>query len=83
MGTLVAQLRQMDDGVFYQVEPVNLVLHPHVEGGGDGAFLLVSVNGQVAVETLIGQFMDQGRIAVEGENNRFILGKDGVVFGVA
>ena len=34
----VAQLGQVLDRVLDQVEAVDLVLHPHVKRGGDGAF---------------------------------------------
>ena len=80
---LVAQLGQVDDGVLHQVEAVNLVLHAHIEGGGDGALFLVAVNAQVAVGALVGQLVDEGGIAVESEDDGLILGEDGVVLGVA
>ena len=54
MGALISQLGQMDDGILYQVEPVDLVLDPHVEGSGDGAFLQVAVNMHVVVIPLKG-----------------------------
>ena len=34
----------------------------HIERRGDGAFLLVAMDRQVAVGTLVGQLMDQGRV---------------------
>ena len=40
----IAKLRQMDNGIFYEVEAVNLILDAHIERGSDGAFLQVTVN---------------------------------------
>ena len=82
-GTFVAKLGQVHDGVFYQVEPVNLVLDTHVKGSGNRTFFQVSVNGHVVVIPLEGQLVNQGRIAVEGKNYRFVFCKDCVVFCVA
>lgn len=55
VSTLVAQLRQMHDDIFYQVETVDLVLDTHIERSCDGTLLLIAVNGHVVVVTLIGQ----------------------------
>ena len=75
----VAQLRQMQDSIFYQMEAVDLVLHTHIERCGDGALFLITVNTQVAVCTLVSQLMHQRGIAVEGKDDRLILGEQGVI----
>lgn len=38
-----------------------------------GTLLLIAVNGHVVVVTLIGQLVDQSRISVECEDDRFIF----------
>lgn len=49
ISALVAQLRQVLQGILNQVEAVDLVLHAHIERRGDGAFLLVAMDRQVAL----------------------------------
>ena len=56
------------DDVADEVVAVELVLHPHVEGGGDGSFFVVAADVQVAVGAAIGQPMHQPRITVKVEN---------------
>ncbi len=73
ISALVAQLRQVLQDILNQVEAVDLVLHAHIERRGDGAFLLVAMDRQVAVGTLVGQLMDQGRVTMECEDDRLIL----------
>ena len=75
----VAQLGQTLDGVDDQIEAVDVVLHPHVEGGGDGPLLLVAPHVQVFIAAAVGQLMDQGGVAVKREDDRLIGGEDGVV----
>jgi hypothetical protein len=38
----VYKLRQAVDHVFHEVEPVNIVLHAHIEGRRDGPLFLVA-----------------------------------------
>ena len=71
----IAKLRQMDNGIFYEVEAVNLILDAHIERGSDGAFLQVTVNVHVVVIALKGEFVDQGWVAVECEDNGFKIGR--------
>ena len=52
---------------------VNLVLYTHIEWSCNGTLLLIAVNGHVVVVTLIGQLVDQSRISVECEDDRFIF----------
>ena len=49
----VAQLGQMQQHILDQMEAVDLVLHAHIKRHGDGAFLLVAVDTQVAVGALV------------------------------
>ena len=55
------------------LETVNLVLYTHIEWSCNGTLLLIAVNGHVVVVTLIGQLVDQSRISVECEDDRFIF----------
>ena len=59
------------------------VLHPHVEGCGDGAFFVVAAHVQIAVGPAVGESVDQAGVAVEGEDDVFVGGEQGVVVGVA
>ena len=69
-----AELGQPVDDVCDEVEAVQAVLHPHVEGGGDGAFFVVAAHMQIAVGPAVGESVDQARVAVEGEDNVFVGG---------
>ena len=71
--TAVAQLGQMQQHILDQMEAVDLVLHAHIKRHGDGAFLLVAVDTQVAVGALVGQLVYQRRVAVEREDDGLIL----------
>ena len=80
--TAVAQLGQMQQRILDQMEAVDLVLHTHIKRRGDGAFLLVAVDTQVAVGALVGQLMHQRGIAVEREDDGLILGEQRVIIGI-
>ena len=75
----VAQLGQAHHRVNDQIKAVNVVLYPHVEGGGDGSLLLIAADVEILVVAAVGELVDQGGVAVEGEDDGLILGKDGVV----
>ena len=62
-----------------QIEAVNAVEHPHVEGGGEGALLPVAQYVDVLVVPAVGQLVHQGGVAVEGEDDGLVPGKDHVV----
>ena len=79
IGAPVAQGVHPPDHVDNQVEPVDVVQGPHVERHGDGALLLVAPDVEVLVVPVVGQLMDQRRIAVVGENNGLILCEQHVV----
>ena len=62
---------------------IQIVEHHHVEGGGRGALLPVSADVHlVVVAPVVGELVDQPRIAVKGENNRLVLGEQRVVLPV-
>ena len=65
------------------MEAVEVVLHPHVERGRDGALFLVAADVQVAVGAAVGQAVDQPGVAVEAEDDVLVLGEQRVVVGVA
>jgi len=50
---LSAQLRQTIDHVNHEMEAVQVILHPHVERGRDGALLLVAPDVQVLIGSAI------------------------------
>ena len=78
----VAKLRQAQQNVLDEVEAVDIILHAHIERRGDGALLPVAANVQVAVMTAVGQLMNERRVAVEGEDDRLILGEQSIVISV-
>ena len=59
IGTCPAQLWQLIDDFLYQMEPVETVLHPHIEGGGDRAFFAITVDVQIAIGPAIGHPVNQ------------------------
>ena len=74
-----AQPRHPIDHVAHQVETVEPIAHHHVERRGRGAFLLEAAYMEiVVVAPLVGQPVDQRRIAMIGENHRFGWGKQRV-----
>ena len=75
-----AALWQVHDSILYQVETVNLVLYTHIEWCSDRSFFLISMNGNIVVVTFVCKFMDQCRISVECEDDRFIFCKDCIIF---
>ena len=78
----IAQLRQTAHRVDDQIKPVNVVEHPHIEGRGDGALLLVAADVEIPVVPAVGQLVDQGGIPVIGEDNGLILGEQRVIIGI-
>ncbi len=74
---LVAGLRQTVDGVHHEMEAVQIVQHRHVEGRGNGALFLVAADVDVVVVgAAVGQPVDQPRVGMEGEDDRFIPGEE-------
>jgi hypothetical protein len=80
----VAGLGNAVDDVHHEMEAVHVVQHGHVEGRGDGALLLVTADVDVLViGAAVGEPVDQPRVAVEGEDDRPVLGEELVEVGVA
>ena len=78
----ISQTGQHGDRRLHEVETVDLILYAHIERRRDGAFLHVSEYVQILIFARVGQFVDEGRIAVEVEDDGFIFGKDRIVIGV-
>jgi hypothetical protein len=75
--------RHAIDCVHHEVEAVQVVQHRHVEGGGDSPLLLVTADVDVVVVgAAITQPMDQPRLGVEGEDDRFVVVEEFVEIGV-
>ena len=64
------------DHVDHQMEPVDIIEDPHVEGRGDGALLLVATDVKMLVVPAVGQLMNQRGVSVVGEDDGPVLGKD-------
>ena len=59
------------------METVDLILDTHIKRCGNGSFFLIAViRADFAVVSVVCQFVDQCRIAVECEDNRLILCKE-------
>ena len=79
----VPQLGQTIDHIHHQMEPVNVILHPHIKGSCNGAFLLVAPDVELTVGTAIGQLMNQRRVTMERKDNGLILGKQRIIIRIA
>ena len=71
--SLGAKFGHAVDHVLHQMEPVQFVLHSHVEGRRDRALFLVAADVEVSVGPTIGQSVDQPWIAVEAEDDVLVL----------
>ena len=80
---LPGELRQAQQNVLDEVEAVDIILHAHIERRGDGALLLVATDVKMLVVPAVGQLMDQCVITVECKNDRFVFGKECIVFCIA
>ena len=83
VGPLGAQVRQSIHHIQDQVEAVEIILHPHVKGGRDRAFLLVASDVQIAVGAAVGQAVHQPGVTMKAEDDVLVLGKQRVVIHVA
>ena len=70
----VAELRQVVDGSHDEVEAVEVVHDAHVERGGDSALFDVAAHMDVLVVALVGELVDEARVAVEGEHDGLVRG---------
>ena len=75
IGSTRPQTRHTIDHIADQVKEVEFVQHHHVKGGGGRSLFFVPADVQLLViGPTIGQAMDQPGIAVEGEDDGFVLG---------
>ena len=79
IGAFCPELGQAVHHVLNEVETVQVVLHPHVKRGRDGALFLVASDVQVAIGPPVGQAMDEPRISMESENDVLILREQRIV----
>ena len=82
IGPPVTQGVQPLDHVDHQMEPVDIVEDPHVEGRGDGALLLVATDVKMLVVPAVGQLMNQRGVSVVGEDDGPVLGEEHIVLHV-
>ena len=71
------------DHVLHQVEAVQVVLHPHVEGRRDRALFLVAPDVEVAVGPAVGQPVDQPGVSVEAKDDVLVFGEQRIVIRFA
>ena len=83
IGPLGTQMRQAIDHVLHQMEPVQVVLHPHVEGRRDRALFLVAPDVEVAVGPAVGQPVDQPGVAMKAKDDVLVFGEERIVIRVA
>src|SRR5207244_7399057 len=73
VGRFRAKLRHAVDHVLDEMEAVEVVQHHHVERRGGRAFFLVAAHVEVlVVGAAIREPMNQPRVTVEGEDDRFV-----------
>jgi hypothetical protein len=66
------------DYVVDQMEPVEVIQHAHVEGGGGRSRFLVTAHMDVVVTVPpIGEAVNEPRIDMEGEDDRLVDGEEG------
>ena len=65
------------------MEAIDFILDADVEWSGDGSFLVVAMDVDVMVVTAIGKLMDEGWIAVEVEDDRFVFGEEHIELFIA
>lgn len=56
---LLLEARHVGDDVLGQVEAIQFVQYPHIEGSRDGPFFTVAVNEQIVVVTIEEDILDQ------------------------
>ena len=78
------ELGEVVDDILDEVETIHVVENGHVEGGGDGAFFLVAADVDVVViGAAAGEAVDEGGVAVEGEDNGAVFCEEGIEIVVA
>src|SRR6202041_2855668 len=74
-----AYLRQPIEHVLHQMKSIDVILHPHVERGGNRALFLIATHVQISIRSTIGEPVHELRITVEPENDVFIGGEERIV----
>ena len=64
------------------MESVDVVLYSHIKWSCDGSFFFVSSHVKILICSSVGELMDQSRIAVEIEDDRFIFCKQHIVLSI-
>ena len=73
------QARNPVDHIACEVKTIQLIEHGHVERGGGGSLLAVAMHVKIGVVgAFVGQPVNEGGIAVERKDYRFVRRKDGV-----
>ncbi len=72
------------DDVHDEMEPVHIVEHQHVKRSGGRALLHIAADVQVVVSVApVGEPVNERRVAVIGEDHRFVGSEQRVILGVA
>ena len=79
----VAKVWQLKEHRLNEVETIDFILDADVEWSGDGSFFVVAMDVDVMVVTAIGKLMDEGWIAVEVEDDRFVFGEEHIELIIA
>ena len=80
---LGSQIWKAIDYVFHQVETVEIVLDPHVEGRRDRALFLVASHVQISVRSAVSQSVNQPRISMKAKDDVFVFGEERVVVQIS
>jgi hypothetical protein len=73
---------EIGDTIHYvhnQMETIQIVLHPHIEGCCDRALFLIAAHMQVSVSPSIGEPMNQPGIPMKSEDDVFVFCEQGLV----
>ena len=77
---LVPRCGNAIDDVLHQVETVQVVLHPHVEGCRDRALFLIAADMQVRGSCAGMSVGGRARVSMETEDDVLVFGEKRVVF---
>ena len=84
VGRASAELWEAINHVLHEMEAIELIEHHHVERSRGRALFLVAADVQIPVVLpAIGEPVNEPRIAVEGEDDRLIRGKESVEILIA
>src|SRR5262249_8516747 len=78
-----SKLRHAINHVVYQVEAIEVIQHAHIKRRRSGTLFLVAAYMDVTMTlTPVGQPVNELRVAMEDEDDRFVGGKQRVEFEV-